>query len=142
MYNVVLITKLLFFTEIFLSEILMIFDDIEIILKVQFWHFLTRPSSKDLQKKWFVFWLSVTHGLFDNESLIYFKVCILWEGHKILQNIYSSITLTFINDYLLNIDDIKEFWSFGLCWPSWPIYPFRPWMNQNFKQKLIIFGKN
>ena len=50
MYNVVLITKLLFFTEIFLSEILMIFD-IEIIFeKVQFWHFLTRPSSKDLQK--------------------------------------------------------------------------------------------
>ena len=42
MYNVVLLTKLLFFTEIFLSEILMIFD-IEIILKVQFWH-------KDLQK--------------------------------------------------------------------------------------------
>ena len=40
MYNVVLITKLLFFTEIFLSEILMIFD-VEIILKVQFWHFLT-----------------------------------------------------------------------------------------------------
>ena len=51
MYNVVLLTKLLFFTEIFLSEILMIFD-IEIILKVQFWHFLTRPSSKDLQKNY------------------------------------------------------------------------------------------
>ena len=32
MYNVVLITKLLFFTEIFLSEILMIFD-IEIIFE-------------------------------------------------------------------------------------------------------------
>ena len=27
-----------------------------------------------------------------------------------------SITLTFINDYVLNVDDIKEFWSFGLCW--------------------------
>ena len=32
MYNVVLLTKLLFFTEIFLSEILMIFD-IEIIFE-------------------------------------------------------------------------------------------------------------
>ena len=51
MYNVVLLTKLLFFTEIFLSESVMSFD-IEIILKVQFWHFLTRPSSKDLQKNY------------------------------------------------------------------------------------------
>ena len=30
---------------------------------------------------------------------------------------FFSITLTFIDDYTLTIDDIKEFWSFGLCWP-------------------------
>ena len=30
---------------------------------------------------------------------------------------FFSITLTFIDDYTMNIDDIKYFWSYGLCWP-------------------------
>ena len=44
---------------------------------------------------------------------------------------FFSITLTFIDDYTLNIDKIKEFWSFGLCWPllafiglHWPSLAF------------------
>ena len=30
---------------------------------------------------------------------------------------FFSIKLTFIDDYTMNIDDIKEIWSYGLCWP-------------------------
>ena len=50
--------------------------------------------------------------------------------NKKLLNIYSKITfsksreilrnklyLIFIDDYSLNIDNIKSFGSFGLCWP-------------------------
>jgi hypothetical protein len=46
---------------------------------------------------------------------------------------FFSITHTFIDDYTLTIDDIKEFWKFwtllafaGLHWPFWPLWP---WMN-------------
>ena len=54
---------------------------------------------------------------------------------------FFRITHTYIDDYTLNIDDIKEFWSFGLCWPSLAILAFVA-LGEFFKQKLAFFGKN
>jgi hypothetical protein len=54
------------------------------------------------------------------------------------KTVFFCITLTFIDDYTLNIDDIKKFEVLafaGLCWPSLALYDF-------FKQKLAFFGKN
>ena len=49
---------------------------------------------------------------------------------------FFSITLKFIDDYTMNIDDIKEIWSYGLCWTllaffglHWPFWPLWPWIN-------------
>ena len=55
-----------------------------------------------------------------------------------------SITLTFINDYVLNVDDIKEFWSFGLCWSLFAFIAFLDFaaLDESFKQKVAFFGKN
>ena len=54
---------------------------------------------------------------------------------------FFTITLTFIDDYTLNIDDIKEFWSFGLCWPSLAFLAFVA-LDEFFKQKLAFADKN
>jgi hypothetical protein len=58
-----------------------------------------------------------------------------------LKYFFFSITLTFIDDYTLNIDDIKDFWSFGLCWPLLAFLAFVA-LDEFFKQKLAFFGKN
>ena len=55
-----------------------------------------------------------------------------------------SITLTFINDYVFNVDDIKEFWSFSLCWSLLAFIAFLAFatLDESFKQKVAFFGKN
>ena len=54
-----------------------------------------------------------------------------------------SITLTFINDYVLNVDDIKEFWSFGLCWSLLAFIAFLDFatLDESFKQKVAFLAK-
>ena len=68
--------KLLFSTEIFLSKILMYLDK-KIFLEVQFWQFLTKPSSKDLQKHKMIHLLVICNtwaSNFDYPSLLYFTL--------------------------------------------------------------------
>ena len=57
---------------------------------------------------------------------------------------FFTITLTFIDDYTLNIDDIKEFWSFGLCWPLLAFLAFLAFvtLDESFKQKVANLVKN
>ena len=52
-----------------------------------------------------------------------------------------SITLTFINDYVLNVDDIKEFWSFGLCWSLLAFIAFLDFatLDESIQAKSGIF---
>ena len=54
-----------------------------------------------------------------------------------------SITLTFINDYVFNVDDIKEFWSFGLCWSLLAFIAFLAFatLDESFKQKVAFLAK-
>ena len=54
------------------------------------------------------------------------------------------ITLTFIDDYVLNINDIKEFWSFGICRPLLAFMVFLAYvtLDESFKQKVSFFVKN
>jgi hypothetical protein len=51
---------------------------------------------------------------------------------------FFSITSTFIDDFTLNIDDIKEFWSFGLCWPLLAFVA----LDEFVKQKLVFLVKS
>ena len=57
---------------------------------------------------------------------------------------FFSITLTVINDYVLNVDDINKFWSFGLCWSLLVFMAFLAFatLDESFKQKVAFFGKN
>ena len=50
------------------------------------------------------------------------------------------LTLTLIDNFTLNIDDIKEFWSFGLCCPLLAFLVFVA-LDKSFKQKLAFFDK-
>ena len=52
---------------------------------------------------------------------------------------FFSIKLTFIDDYTMNIDDIKDFlklWTllafFGLHWPFWPLWPWMNFLSKNW----------
>ena len=61
-----------------------------------------------------------------------------------LKHFFFGITLTFIDDYVLNINDIKEFWSFGLCWPLLAFLAFLAFvtLDESFKQKVANLVKN
>ncbi len=56
-----------------------------------------------------------------------------------------NIKLTFIDDYTLNIENIKEFWSFGLCWPLltfvglfWPLLPLMNFLSKKWPFSVKI----
>ena len=64
-----------------------------------------------------------------------------------LKTHFFNITLTFIGDFTLNLDDIKEFRSFevldfaGLCWLSLAFLAFMT-LDKFLQQKLAFFDKN
>ena len=66
------------------------------------------------------------------------------ENFQFSKTLFFSITLTFIDDYVLNINDIKEFWSFGLCWPLLAFLAFLAFvtLDESFKQKVANLVKN
>ena len=71
------------------------------------------------------------------KNVISRKLCNVNENENFFKTPFFSITLTFIDEYTLNIDDIKEFLSFGLCWPFWPLWPWMIFL----KQKLAFMIK-
>ena len=59
------------------------------------------------------------------------------EIFNFLKTHFSGILFTFVDDFTLNIDNNKEIWSFGLCWPLAFVA-----LDDFLKQKLAFVDKN
>ena len=74
------------------------------------------------------------------------EVCVMkMKISNFLKTPFFSIALTFTDEYTLNINNIKEFWSFGtllafvgLHWPFWPLWPWIIFLSKNWPLLIKI----
>ena len=60
-----------------------------------------------------------------------------WKFSIFEKQLFLIITFPFIDDFTLNIDEINDFWSFGLWWPFWSSLA----LDEFFKQRPVFDDK-